>query len=218
MSPIRVLIVCDVRLYSEGIRQFLSDDPDLAVIGTAASPLEALERVRHDMLDVVLLDQAMPRSLELLDALQGLEATARVITIGEPEPESSLLIWAEAGVAGFVPREATVEMLRETILSTVRGELRCSPRTAGLLLQELQQRARRPPLPGVLTAREAEILDLIDQSLSNKEIAVRLGIEVATVKNHVHNLLEKLHVRRRAEAAAHVRSRDSLARQSPARI
>jgi DNA-binding NarL/FixJ family response regulator len=105
-----------------------------------------------------------------------------------------MLHWAEVGAVGFVPRDASLEDLVETIESAVRGELRCTATLAAKLVQALSSRERpaaghAPRSP--LTARESEIVQLIDEGLSNKEIAVRLGIEVATVKNHVHNLLEK---------------------------
>jgi DNA-binding NarL/FixJ family response regulator len=128
-----------------------------------------------------------------------------------PDQEDTLLEWAEAGVAGLVPREASFEDLLCTVGHAVRGEFRCSPRFAGRLLQRLAQprlAAHPPERLSSLTARETEIIRLIDQGLSNKAIAVELGIELATVKNHVHNLLEKLHVHRRAEAAARIRRGD----------
>jgi DNA-binding NarL/FixJ family response regulator len=128
-----------------------------------------------------------------------------------PDSEESVLAFAEAGIAGYVPREGSVQDLVDAVERAVRGELQCSPQLAGAIIRRLAWRAAAgSDFPrGPLTARETEIVRLIDQGLSNKEIAVRLGIEVATVKNHVHNLLEKLRVRRRAEAAAHIRSRDA---------
>jgi DNA-binding NarL/FixJ family response regulator len=200
-----------VRLYSEGIRQFLDGRPEFTVTGTVGCAADVLDRLSQSPADVLVLDQALPGGLELLHKLQRLPSPIRVVTLGEPEQEESLLIWAEAGVAGFVPRDATVEALRNTILSAACGELICSARMAGTLLQRLQQLAqaapeRQPRL--ALTAREAEIAALLEQGLSNKELAVRLGIEVATVKNHMHNLLEKLQVHRRAEAVSRLRGRD----------
>ncbi len=126
------------------------------------------------------------------------------------EVESDVLAWAEAGVVGYVPREASLEDLVSTIEAVVRGELRCSPRIAATLFRrvtKLSANRRHTPQGIHLTPRELEILDLIDHGLSNKQIAGKLGIEVATVKNHVHNILEKLQVNRRGEAAARMRSR-----------
>jgi DNA-binding NarL/FixJ family response regulator len=106
-----------------------------------------------------------------------------------------------------VAREGSVHDLVDAVERAARGELQCSPQVAGTLIRRLAWRAAAGAtlIPSPLTARESEIVRLIDEGLSNKEIAVRLGIEVATVKNHVHNLLEKLRVRRRSEAAARLR-------------
>lgn len=211
--PIRVLIASDVRLYSEGIRQFLADRAPFEVVGIAVRPGDVLTAVQQLWPQVVLLDQALPASLEVLRGLRRTNPRGRVIALGVPDQEETLLAWAEAGVAGFVPREASVEDLLSTIESAIRGELHCSPHLAGTLLRRLAARAgtsRLTPPRSALTAREAEIIRLIDEGLANKEIAVRLGIELATVKNHVHNLLEKLRVHRRADAVARLRGRDPM--------
>jgi two-component system nitrate/nitrite response regulator NarL len=206
----RILIGCDVRLYSEGIGQFLSGQPGLSIVGVADRPDAVLSQLEQLEPDIVLLDQALPESLDTLRRIRDLRPGCRVIALGVPEQEEALLTWAEAGVAGLVPRSATVEDLHSIIGSAVRGELHCSPRLAASLLRRLAFRAAadRTAVSGSpLTVREAEILTLIDRGLSNKEIAVKLGIELPTVKNHVHNLLAKLRVHRRAEAAARLRSR-----------
>ena len=119
-----------------------------------------------------------------------------------------MLPLAEAGIAGWVTREASVDDLRATVASAAAGEAVFSPRLAASLLRRVaalasERRVGAQATP--LTRRQREILALIDEGLSNKEIARRLSIEVATVKNHVHNILEKLEVTRRAEAAALVR-------------
>jgi two-component system, NarL family, nitrate/nitrite response regulator NarL len=209
---IRILIGCDVRLYSEGISQFLSGQPGVAIVGVADRSEAVLQQLEQLGPDIVLLDQGLPDSLDTLRQARRLRPDCRVIALGVPEQEEALLAWAEAGVAGLVPRNASVEDLHSTIASAVRGELHCSPSLAGTLLRRLASRADAAKDVGSglpLTIREAEIVTLIDQGLSNKEIAVKLGIEVPTVKNHVHNLLSKLQVHRRAEAAARLRGKSS---------
>jgi DNA-binding NarL/FixJ family response regulator len=206
-----ILIASDVRLYSEGLRQFLGAQADFHVVGIADCASAALREVESGRPELVLLDQALPGSLETLRGIRRLHPGCRVITLGLPDREEALLMWAEAGAAGFVPRDASLEELLETIGSALRDELLCSPRVAASLLRRLASRASAGPANPPrqpLTAREAMIVSLIDEGLSNKEIAGRLGIEVATVKNHVHNLLEKLRVHRRAEAAARLRGKD----------
>jgi DNA-binding NarL/FixJ family response regulator len=133
---------------------------------------------------------------------------ACVIALSVEETDEELIACAEAGVAGFVRRDAAFDELTTTISSVVRGELPCSPQTAAILLRRIAQLAaerRRVTVTARLTPREREIVRLIDDGLSNKEIAGRLHIELATVKNHVHNILEKLQVHGRLEAAAHLR-------------
>jgi DNA-binding NarL/FixJ family response regulator len=206
-----ILIASDVRLYSEGLRQFLGAQPGFRVLAIADSASAALRAVETDLPDLVLLDQALPGSLETLRGIRRLHPGSRVIALGLQDQEEAILMWAEAGAAGFVPRDASLDELLETIGSALRDELLCSPRVAASLLRRLACRASAGPAHpprAPLTPREAMIVSLIDEGLSNKEIAVRLGIEVATVKNHVHNLLEKLRVHRRAEAAARLRGKD----------
>jgi DNA-binding NarL/FixJ family response regulator len=205
---VRLLIACDVRLFSDGISRILASRDDCEIVGVAASMDAVCSALSTTSPDVVLLDQAMASSLETLQVIRRLRPEMRVVVLGVPAQEDTLLAWAENGMSGFVPRDASIDDLIATIASAIRGEFRCNPRTAATLLRRLAWRAtastaasERSPL----TARETEIVGLIDQGLSNKEIAQHLGIEVATVKNHVHNVLEKLRVRRRAEAAARLR-------------
>jgi two-component system nitrate/nitrite response regulator NarL len=205
-----ILIVSEIRLYREGLAELLASYGSLRVAGTAEPADEAVSLVCEYRPAVVLIDQALPGGLALSRALLELQPEVRVVALGVPDDSESVLAIAEAGIIGYVPREGTVADLVGTVERAVRGELQVSPQMAGAIVRRLAMRAavgaevRRDPL----TARESEILGLIDKGLSNKEIAVRLGIEVATVKNHVHNMLEKLRVHRRGEAVAHLRSRD----------
>jgi DNA-binding NarL/FixJ family response regulator len=212
-----ILIVSEIRLYREGLAELLARQGSLRVIGTAALADEAIARACELSPSVVLIDQALPGGLLLSRTLLEMQPNVRVVALGVPEDAESVLSIAEAGIVGYVPRDGTMENLVDTVERAVRGELQCSPQLAGAIIRRLAMRAAvgSEVHRGPLTARESEIVRLIDQGLSNKEIAVRLGIEVATVKNHVHNLLEKLRVHRRAEAAAHLRARDP--RLSPRR-
>ncbi len=205
---IRLLIVGDVRLYREGLAQVLQGDGRTAVVGTAARVDELLENGRDLDPQVVLLDMTSSGSLNAVRAITAAMPEVKVVALGVPEVEGDIIAYAEAGVAGYVPREASVDELVSTVTGVARGELPCSPRIAGALLRRVAALAAAngtEPQLRHLTTRELEIAQLIEAGLSNKEIAGRLCIEVATVKNHVHSILKKLQVRRRGEAAALVR-------------
>jgi DNA-binding NarL/FixJ family response regulator len=132
------------------------------------------------------------------------------VTLGVDDGDDDVLAWAEAGVSGYVARDASFEDLVETVRAVARGELRCSPRLAATLLRRVTALAGDAPHSATrLTQREREISSLLEAGLSNKEIAGRLYIELPTVKNHVHNILRKVGASRRGEAAALLR-RDAL--------
>jgi DNA-binding NarL/FixJ family response regulator len=154
--------------------------------------------------DVVLLDVTTEESATVVRDVERLRPRTPVVALGVAEAEADMLACIEAGVAGLVSRDASFDELVATLECASRGEVQCSPRFAGTLARRVASLAARrdaDPAAERLTARECEIIALIEQNLSNKEIAVRLGIEVATVKNHVHNLLEKLQVHRRSDVA-----------------
>ena len=157
--------------------------------------------------DVVLIDQAMADSQDATRWLLAVSPASEIVALGVPDTERDVIASAEAGVSSYVTREASLDDLVAAVESVGRGELRCSPRAAGSLFRRVARQANGagPSLASRLTVREAQIVPLIEQGFSNKEIGCRLGIEVATVKNHIHNLLEKLQVHRRAEAAAKLR-------------
>ncbi|HXW25957.1 MAG TPA: response regulator transcription factor [Xanthobacteraceae bacterium] len=152
---------------------------------------------------VVLLDAAFPGGMGAVTQLSAIIPQASVVVFAIAETEENVLAWAEAGVAGYVPNTASVSDLIALIGQISRGEQACPSRIAGSLLRRVATSGRAtasgasaPPL----TRREFEILRLICDGLSNKDIARRLSISLGTTKSHVHNLLGKLSVQRRAEA------------------
>jgi DNA-binding NarL/FixJ family response regulator len=200
---ISVIIVGDIRPYRDAVALALEAEDGISVDGTADGAADAVRLLRHFRPDVVLLDMAVEDALGLARLVS---ESAHVVALAVAETETSVIRCAEAGAVGYVPRGASLPDVAAAVRSAVAGEAVCSPRIAGGLLRRLS--ARGPGangLPASLTPRESQILTLIEQGMSNKEIAGRLCIAVATVKNHVHNILEKLQVRRRAEAAAHLR-------------
>jgi two-component system nitrate/nitrite response regulator NarL len=207
---IRVLIIAGIRLYSEGLAKVLDGRARVEVVGVASDPIKGLRWDRHPHPDIVLVDTSMPQAVVAVQAILGAAPTAKVIALAVSEDNQDALAFAEAGVSGYVTRDAALDDLVAAIESVAGGGVPCPPRLTAVLLRHIRVLAAwRPATPGgrPLTPRELEIVRLIDLGLTNKEIARRLCIEVATVKNHVHRILDKLHVDRRAEAAAWVRAK-----------
>ena len=209
---IRVVVISGVCLYREGLAELLGRTGAISVVGSAADVAGGVARAARldEPPDVVLLDtipaDSVLRVAEVLDALPGVPVLALTV----PNSEREILAIAEAGIAGFVTSDASIEELVAAIESVARGEALCSPSVAAALMRRLASLARTgngatSPI-GPLTTREREILELIDEGFSNKQIAQRLRIELPTVKNHVHHILVKLGVSRRAEAAALARA------------
>jgi two-component system, NarL family, nitrate/nitrite response regulator NarL len=205
---IRALVVGDVRLYRDGLVLHLKRPAHISVVGTAADREQALARLRELRPDVVLLDMAMPESFDTVRAIVAQLPEVRVVALTVSDVVPDVIACAEAGVAGYVPREGTLTDLVAAIESVARGESLVSPRIAAALLRRMRAVAedRGPESSRLqLTLRETEIVPLLAAGLSNKQIGARLCVEVATVKNHVHHILEKLQVHRRGEVAGRVR-------------
>jgi two-component system, NarL family, nitrate/nitrite response regulator NarL len=208
MPPLKIAIVADIRLYREGLADVLNRHDGLTVVATAAS-CDCTRAVLPELNpEVVLVDMGLPDGLAAIRSITTALPEAKVVCLGVGEDDRAVLACAEAGAVGYVPREGSLNDLLAVIESVARGEAVCSPRIAAALLRRVASLAAHRAVnqsPASLTSREREIVRLIDAGLSNKDIARRLCIEVATVKNHVHNVLEKLHLHRRSEAAAHLR-------------
>jgi DNA-binding NarL/FixJ family response regulator len=207
---IRMLIAADVRFYRDGLADILSKHARFSVLGTASNRLEAATHVRELCPDIVLLDAAMPEGVSAAAEIVGSAPSVKVVVIALDETPHAVLEWAEIGVSGYVPRDASLADLIAAIERTARGELQCSAQVAASMIRRVWTLAkvagdRQKGDAAQLTPREREIMRLIDQGMSNKDIARQLGIGVATAKSHVHHILEKLHVRRRSQAAARLR-------------
>lgn len=206
-SLVRVLVTSEVRLYRDGLVESLSRSGQARVVGVACDRAEAVDAVRRLAPDIVLLDTAVPDSIGAAHAM--VAGGTRVVAFAAAGDQLDVVAFAEAGISGYVLRDGSVADLLDAVRSVARGEVVCSPRVAGQASHRLA--VMSPNGAGVpdgpdLTPREAEVAALLELGLSNKQIARRLAIRLATVKNHVHNILEKLQVRRRGEAAALVRA------------
>jgi DNA-binding NarL/FixJ family response regulator len=161
--------------------------------------------VRRNRPQVVLVDAATSQALSIVRSINAEQAPPRIVALTVDETEAQVLECVEAGAAAYLTRDGGGEQLVETIEAAGRGELRCSPQVAGYLMRRVRTLSACQPRHQALaqlTARQRDVLSLLGDGLSNKEIARELHIEVATVKNHVHHILEKLQVQRRAEAMA----------------
>jgi DNA-binding NarL/FixJ family response regulator len=199
---IRLLVVAPGRLHREGLGLLLGRRPRLDVVATADCAEAALALVAEHAPDAVVVD-VVGGGLRGLAAVAG---AAKVVALGPWADDSTVVACAEAGVAGYADVDGSVEQLEQVLDGLARDELVCPPALASTLVRQLGVLARgAPPAPPRLTPREREILALVDRGLSNKEIAARLQIRTPTVKNHVHNVLEKLQVNGRGAAAARAR-------------
>jgi DNA-binding NarL/FixJ family response regulator len=206
-----LLIVGEIGLYREGLAFALNQYDEFQEVLTASDVSAALRWVQEMPPEVILVDLAMSNPLATLRALAQNAEGSVLIALTVPEASADIIACAEAGADAYVTRTGSMDDLMKTILAAKQGELRCSAKVAGALFRHLSSVETRTHTADqllTLSPRERQVLHLIEDGRSNKEISRALGIEVATVKNHVHHLLEKLNVRRRGEAAA-------LLRQAP---
>jgi len=205
---VRVLIVGGMRLYHEALERSL-EGLGFIPVGSAASARDAVAVLADRAPDVVLVDTAGVDASTVAYAITARSPRMPMVALAVPEQEAYVWACAQAGISSYLPRDASLADLAAAIEAAVRGEVHCSPAIAAFVFRHargLKRPAATPARPA-LTTRQLEIVELIDQGLSNKEIAGRLFIEVATVKNHVHNILGRLEARRRSAAAALVRGR-----------
>ena len=211
---INVLIVAHVRLYRDGLASILAERRRFRIVGVADTCDVALQQACATATDVVMIDMSMPGALDAVAALARDVPRTRVVAFAVGEDASQIIACVEAGAAGYVTCESSIDDLVSVIESTVRGELPCSPRIAAQFARRLTELASvSEPAVGELplTGREWQVIRLLREGLSNKEIGQSLHIAEATVKNHVHHLLEKLKVTTRRQAVARLaRTRSEL--------
>ncbi len=208
---IGTVIVARVRLYRDGLALVLDAENDIGILGTASNLPEGLSLARRLAPDIVLLDVSEGRAA--VSALKAAAPAVEIVATSITDAESDIVSWAEAGVSGYLTCDDSLPTLLDVVRSVARGEMPCSPRIAATLLRRVGDLASTAaPLESIaqLTRRELEIVEHIERGMSNKAIASELHIEVTTVKNHVHNILEKLHVYGRADAVARIRGRALL--------
>lgn len=205
--PPRVLVVSDVLLYREGVASGLASAGMLTVVG-AASGHEALIAMSENVADAVVIDASTPDILGVARTLRMTWPRVPVIGFGIGS-HSTGLACAEAGLTGFVGRDGTLAEIADTVRCALAGEVGCTPQFAAMLCQRVALLAAGSGTiadGNTLTRRERQISELVADGLSNKEIAIELCIGPATVKNHIHNILEKLEVKRRGAIGSRLRA------------
>ncbi|HEX4677018.1 MAG TPA: response regulator transcription factor [Steroidobacteraceae bacterium] len=208
-ATLRVLIVSDVRVVQEGLSSLLAQRAGIDVV-SAVDMLRASGEIARLLPDVVLFDAARQDSVEFVKTLVASAPHSRIVAFGVKETAEEFLALAAAGTAGYVRDSAESDDVVNVLEQVMCDELPCSPRAAASLYRRVATLSQGSDASnGVavpLSRRELQIAHLIDCGLTNKEIGRQLGIEAATVKNHVHNICEKLEVHRRGEVAGRIRT------------
>jgi DNA-binding NarL/FixJ family response regulator len=209
-DKLRVLIVDDHALFRRGLQMVLRQEPDIEVAGEAEDGLDAVEKAQELMPDVVLMDVRMPKrsGIEATREIRDLLPHVKILMLTISDEEADLYDAIKAGASGYLLKEISIDEVAEAVRSVSAGQSRLSPSMASKLLAEFAAMSRRADEqqqlpPPRLTEREMEVLKLVAKGLNNRDIGQQLFISENTVKNHIRNILEKLHLRSRMEAVVY---------------
>jgi two-component system NarL family response regulator len=209
-EKLRVLIVDDHALFRRGLQMVLRQEADIDVVGEAADGHEAVEKAQELMPDVVLMDVRMPgqSGIKATEQIRDNIPHAKILMLTISDEEADLYDAIKAGASGYLLKEISIDEVADAVRSVWAGQSRISPSMASKLLTEFAAMSRRAeerqqlPAPR-LTDREMEVLKLVAQGMNNRDIAKELFISENTVKNHIRNILEKLHLHSRMEAVVY---------------
>jgi two-component system, NarL family, response regulator LiaR len=202
-APIRILIADDHAILRKGIRALLSTEPDLEVVGETADGLETVNKAAALEPDVILMDLVMPK-MDGIEATQQITATqpgVRILVLTSFAADDKVFPAIKAGALGYLLKDSGPAELVQAIHQVYQGQPSLEPSIALKVLQELSQPPKRRPTVDPLSERELEVLRLLAQGKSNREIADQLVITELTVRTHVSNILGKLHLASRTQAA-----------------
>jgi NarL family two-component system response regulator LiaR len=202
-APIRILIVDDHAVVREGLRSFIQIKPDLEVVGEAADGVEVVEKAHDLQPDVILMDIVMPRQdgIGAIKQLKEEGCPARILVITSFAEDDQILPAIKAGALGYLLKDSRPQELIQAIRDVSRGESSLHPTVARKLIDELNREPDLPPTKDPLTERELEVLKLIAQGYSNREIGEQLHLSERTIGKYASNILDKLHLANRTQAA-----------------
>jgi NarL family two-component system response regulator LiaR len=202
-KTIRILIADDHALVRKGLITLLASEAGIEVVGEAADGVEVVWKARSLKPDVILLDMLMPRQngLEAIEQIKRENPQARILVITSFADDQMVFPAIKAGALGYLLKDSSPQQLLQAIQDVYKGESSLHPTIALKLIRELNRSSELPPTRDPLTERELVILKLVAQGLSNQEIAERLVISERTVGNHIGNILSKLHLANRTQAA-----------------
>lgn len=201
--PIRVLLADDHAIVRKGIKTLLMSEDGIEVIGEAVDGLDAVQQAFALNPDVIVLDMVMPRmnGLEAIDKIKAKRPSAKILVLTSFSEDDKVFPAIKAGALGYLLKDSTPDQLIQAINDVHRGESSLHPSIALKLIREISLPSNLPPTESPLTTREVEVLKLLAQGLTNQEIAEALVISERTVGNHIGNILSKLHLANRTQAA-----------------
>jgi NarL family two-component system response regulator LiaR len=202
-TPIRILIADDHAMVREGLRSFIQIKPDLEVVGEAADGIEVVEKARVLQPDVILLDIVMPRQdgIGAIEQLKQEGCAARILVITSFAEDDQIFPAIKAGALGYLLKDSMPQELIQAIRCVHRGESSLHPTIARRLIDELNREPDLPATEEPLTERELDVLKLIAQGYSNREIGEQLCLSERTIGKYASNILDKLHLANRTQAA-----------------
>ncbi len=212
-APIRVLVADDHAIVREGLRSLLETEPGMELAGEAVDGEEAVAHARAVRPDVILLDLMMPRldGIAAIGEIKREQPDARILVLTSFAEDEKVFAAIKAGALGYLLKDSSPQELLQAIREVARGESSLHPTIARKVLRELSRPPELPATPEPLTARELDVLRLVAQGLSNQEIAGRLALSERTARTHVSQILTKLQLANRTQAALYA-LREGLAR------